>query len=221
MAKNTELTENESGVVADSPNATYLEKLKDNVDSVVVNKPNCKLCNSPNRLDAEKLFDQNKTFKSIHIFLEAQGESYDYKSVCRHFNEHYTRQRINLIVQEYIDGFVDYRVDQVNDLDRLETRRDMFEKALIVLAAQNDTTTNMSEFRKNATALKALNDSVSSIESQMNEIKKENEPIIIVLKTLEVLISDAIRDSDSDEIKNALVSLLSDFEERVDGLFSE
>ena len=221
MAETKELTKTSKGEVDDIINSKYLDQLKDNIDNIVITKSNCKLCNSPNRLEAEKLYDQNKTFKSIHKFLEEQGESYDYKSVCRHFNEHYERQKINLVVSEYIDGFVRYRVNQVSELDRLETRRDMFEKALLVLAAQNDTAKDMNEIRKNATALKALNDSVSSIESQINEIKKENEPIVIVLKTLEVLISDAINEYDSEEVKKALVELLTDFEERVDGLFSE
>lgn len=214
MSKNTEIIKTDS-------KSNYLDKLKENIDDIVVPKPNCKLCNSPNRLSAEKMYDQGKTFKSIHKFLEDEGESYDYKSVCNHFNEHYNRQRINLMVSEYIDGFVQYRINQVNELDRLETRRDMFEKALLVLAAQNDTTPNMDEMRKNATALKALNDSVSSIESQINEIKKENEPVIIVLKTLEVLIADSIKENESDEVRKALITLLNDFEERVDGLFSE
>lgn len=214
MAKDKEIVESNS-------KSKYLEKLKENIENIIVPKSNCKLCNSPNRLEAEKLYDQGKTFKSIHKFLEDEGESYDYKSVCRHFHEHYERQKTNLIVTEYIEGFVQYRVNQVDELDRLETRRDMFEKALLVLAAQNDTTKDMNEMRKNSTALKALNDSISSIESQINEIKKENEPVVIVLKTLEVLISDSINESESDEVRKALITLLNDFEERVDGLFTE
>lgn len=220
MAKSTELTETNKGEVATS-SSNYLEKLKENIDSIVICKANCKLCNSPNRLEAEKLYDEGKTFKTIHKFLTDQGESYDYKSVCRHFNEHYTRQKTNLMVAEYLEGFSEYRIDQVADLDRLETRRDMVEKSLLVLAAQNDTTTNMNEMRKNATAMKALSDTVSSIESQINEIKKENEPVVIVLKTLEVIISEAIQESDNEQVQKALIALLNDFEERVDGLFSE
>lgn len=218
MSKEKEIKKSE---IATSNKSNYIEKLKENIESIIVPKSNCKLCNSPNRLEAEKLYDQNKTFKTIHKWLEDQGESYDYKSVCNHFNEHYTRQRINLMVSEYIEGFVQYRIDQVTDLDRLETRRDMLEKAFLVLAAQNDTTTNVSEIRKNSTALKALNDSVASVESQINEIKKENEPVVIVLKTLEVLISEAIQETSSEEVQKALISLLNNFEERVDGLFAE
>lgn len=221
MSETKEVTESSSGKSPAVNDAGYLDQLKDNIEKIVIKKSNCKLCNSPNRLEAEKLYDENKTFKSIHKFLEEQGESYDYKSVCRHFNEHYERQKVNLVVSEYIEGFVSYRVNQVNELDRLETRRDMFEKALLVLAAQNDTAKDMNEIRKNATALKALNDSISSIETQINEIKKENEPIVIVLKTLEVLISEFIQEAESEDIKKALVSLLNDFEERVDGLFTE
>jgi len=220
MAKNTELTETNNGEVATSK-SKYIDKLKENIDSIVITKPNCKLCNSPNRLEAEKMFDENKTFKSIHKFLSDQGEQFDYKSVCRHFNEHYTRQKTNLMLTEYLEDFAAYRIDQVGDLDRLETRRDMVEKSLLVLAAQNDTTDNVNEMRKNATALKALSDTVSSIESQINDIKKENEPIVIVLKTLEVIISEAIQETDNDQVKKALIELLNDFEERVDGLFSE
>lgn len=125
------------------------------------------------------------------------------------------------MLTEYLEDFAAYRIDQVGDLDRLETRRDMVEKSLLVLAAQNDTTDNVNEMRKNATALKALSDTVSSIESQINDIKKENEPIVIVLKTLEVIISEAIQETDNDQVKKALIELLNDFEERVDGLFSE
>lgn len=220
MAKNTELTETNNGEVV-TPKSKYIDKLKENIDSIVITKPNCKLCNSPNRLAAEKMFDEGKTFKSIHKFLAEQGEHLDYKSVCRHFNEHYTRQKTNLMLTEYLEDFAAYRIDQVGDLDRLETRRDMVEKSLLVLAAQNDTTDNVNEMRKNATALKALSDTVSSIESQINDIKKENEPIVIVLKTLEVIISEAIQETDNDQVKKALIELLNDFEERVDGLFSE
>jgi len=220
MAKNTELTETNNGEVATSK-SKYIDKLRENIDSIVITKPNCKLCNSPNRLAAEKMFDEGKTFKSIHKFLAEQGEHLDYKSVCRHFNEHYTRQKTNLMLTEYLEDFATYRIDQVGDLDRLETRRDMVEKSLLVLAAQNDTTDNVNEMRKNATALKALSDTVSSIESQINDIKKENEPIVIVLKTLEVIISEAIQETDNDQVKKALIELLNDFEERVDGLFSE
>jgi len=220
MAKNTELTETNNGEVATSK-SKYIDRLRENIDSIVITKPNCKLCNSPNRLAAEKMFDEGKTFKSIHKFLAEQGEHLDYKSVCRHFNEHYTRQKTNLMLTEYLEDFATYRIDQVGDLDRLETRRDMVEKSLLVLAAQNDTTDNVNEMRKNATALKALSDTVSSIESQINDIKKENEPIVIVLKTLEVIISEAIQETDNDQVKKALIELLNDFEERVDGLFSE
>ena len=47
MAKNTELTETNNGEVATSK-SKYIDKLKENIDSIVITKPNCKLCNSPN-----------------------------------------------------------------------------------------------------------------------------------------------------------------------------
>lgn len=201
--------------------SSYLKQLEENVKKSFKGKPNCKLCNSPNRIEAEKMYDDNKSLLSIHKFLESQGESYQYKSVCNHFSEHYERQQTDFMIAEYISHLTKMRVNQVIDLDRLETRRDMFEKSLITLAAKNDTTKDVSEIRRNASALKILNDSIISIESLINEIKKESEPVVIVLKTLQVLINESIKDTDSQDVKNALVKLLEDFEERVDGLFAE
>lgn len=197
---------------------TYLEKLKKNIEDTVMVKPNCKICNSKNRLEVEKLYDQGRNFTYIFKWLEQNEDPVCYNSVRSHFKEHYERQKIALMVNEYTDNLSKYRIDQVDEIDRLETRRSMFEKSLLTLSAINDTTTDGEELRKNATALKNLNDSIINIEKQIDAIKKEHEPIILVLKTLQVLINESINETDSQAVKKALVELLDNFKERVDGL---
>ena len=199
----------------------YFKKIGNSVENTLIIKPNCKLCNSKFRAEAETLYEEKKNFKYIHKWLESKGESMNYKSVCNHFREHVERQNTDLMVKEYADHMSKYRLDQTDDMERLEARRDMFEKSLIVLSAKNDTTQNTEELRKNAAALKSLNDSIVNIEKQISEIKKENEPVIVVLKTLQVLINENLKQTDSQEVKKALVGLLDEFKERVDGLFIE
>lgn len=199
----------------------YFKKLGENIEDTVITKPNCKLCNSKLRAKAEALYDQKKNFKYIEKWLESNGDPINYKSICNHFREHVERQNTDLIVKEYVDHLSKYRINQTDDMERLEARRDMFEKSLLVLSAKNDTTSNLEELRKNAAALKSLNDSIVNIEKQIGDIKKENEPVIVVLKTLQVLINENLRQTDSQEVKKALVGLLDEFKERVDGLFLE
>lgn len=214
MSKNNALMNPDDG-------GDYFKKLGNNIEDTVITKPNCKLCNSKLRVKAEKLYDQKRNFKYIEKWLEENGESINYKSICNHFREHVERQNTDLMVREYVDHLSKYRINQADDMDRLEARRDMFEKSLLVLSARNDTTTNLEELRKNAAALKSLNDSIGNIEKQIGDIRKENEPVIVVLKTLQVLINENLKQTESQEVKKALVDLLDEFKERVDGLFIE
>jgi len=211
----------ETKELSEIANKKYLNQLSKEVEETVITKSNCKVCNSKFRAEAEALYEDKKSMRSIHKWLAEQEEEYDYKSITNHFKEHYERQKIDFMVQEYVSHMSKYRIDQVDELDRLQTRRDMFDRTLLVLLAKNDTTTFTDEIRKNATALKSLNDAIGGIDSQINEIKKEFEPIVLVLKTLQVLIGESIDSTNSEEVKSSLIELLDKFEQRVDSLFAE
>jgi hypothetical protein len=78
------------------------------VDGIIVN-PNCKLCNSIHRKEAERMAEEargNVSFSAIKAFLESKGESIALANVKNHIQKHFLGQSEKIALEEYRQNIV-------------------------------------------------------------------------------------------------------------------
>jgi len=92
-------------------------------DGAIVRKNKCKLCNSPFRDDAERMYEEGKPHADIKKFLDGKGEVFTIWAIMNHLKAHYQDASRLVRLSEYMDNLAAIR-------DRRQSRRQMIETTI-------------------------------------------------------------------------------------------
>lgn len=94
-------------------------------------RTSCKLCNSPFREEAEKLFEERKSIPFIKTFLDGKGLIIAMNNIRHHMNEHYKSMARMAVLAEYCEDLQSLMVRRRDRAEELELlinigRKEMF-----------------------------------------------------------------------------------------------
>jgi hypothetical protein len=175
-----------------------------------ITRTGCKLCNSELRDKVEETYDaqKKKNWSAIRAMLK-KDHDFDIAvtSIRNHILYHYKRTKENESLQEYSEDIQVWMNRQGNKANALRTRIAMLERELFTIAQMGEDL-DIIEKRKNAEIIKKLSETILNHEDKLREISEEEEPVVLLIKQLQVIITDEVQNSESSNTKKALSSVL-------------
>jgi hypothetical protein len=179
-----------------------------------VKMPRCKLCRSPFRKDAERMFDENETQSTIQKFLKEKGEEYGVWEVRAHFDHHYKMMAQHAAILEYrdhLDAMMQRRKDMVEDTIRqIDISWTEMAQALAI-----PTGTDLDKMEKKQRIIagyqKNIRESYDFLKSLADSEAKAKAVEDRFIKIWEIKLKEA----KTDEEKKMLVATLTDFNEKL------
>jgi hypothetical protein len=183
----------------------------------VVNKSNCKFCQSKFRQKAEDEYDKLNNMKIVHKFLQSKGEEISYMAVRNHILIHYKKQERALKLQEYSGELKKWLAMRQDRRASIEGRIAILSNEMVLIAAET-VPLSLDERRRSVDAIKKISDTITGLEDKQDEIEGRMEPVYILIENLKNIISSRIKKSTSEEVKRELMSVLEDLSKSVGDL---
>lgn len=188
------------------------------IEDSIINKTNCKFCQSKHRLEAEKEFDKFSNFKAAEKVFINYGEEISYPAIRNHLINHYMVFEKNVKIKEYGEQLFGWVDENRNRRAAMLERIAMMEKEMISIASET-AGCRLDEQRKSADAVKKLCDTITAMEEKIAEIDNSMEPVEIVVTKLSDIISIEIKNASNNEVKRALTDILKKLAESVKDLY--
>lgn len=196
-------------------NEIYKEK-----NDGIIFKPNCKLCNSKNRSEAEDLYIETDNISSVFRFLKSKGENISMVAVRSHIQNHFNNKIQEERMQYYLEDLNKWRDIQARKEEKLKLYLTMLEKRIFQIASNLDGK-NDSEGIRNTDTLARIILQASSLQDKLDEEHNKMEPAKIVIKKLQEIIEIKVKSNRNPEFKNELIELVSDLQGNIGGLLGD
>lgn len=180
--------------------------LRPDVNDGVFSKQGCPLCSSPNRIEAEQLFENHKPVTHIKTWLEEKKEFMSLARLYAHFREHYASQEKIAFVIEYRDRLAELskrRKDRRRDLENV-VNVGFVELARIIGLPATDIE---QEHRRNDMIVKTLKSIRESI-SQLETMEGSEKHTMAIQDQIINIFNFQLKNAKTDEEKKVLVSTL-------------
>jgi adenine-specific DNA glycosylase len=187
----------------------------ENLSELVVNKPNCKLCQFEQREEVEKVYERTSSLKAAYNAATSSGFEGSYIALRNHLLYHFEKPQKDAQIKEYAQNLSKYIENKRDKRKKLLERIAMLEKQMYELATEAEVSKIMDNKFKAASEIKKLSDSVTTMEEKLTEIEKEFHPVEIVIERLKEVITIKIQSTNNDEIKSALMDVLEDMSKKV------
>jgi hypothetical protein len=188
-----------------TPMIQHAESLSENV----ITKCNCKLCNSPFRIEAEEIYEQMNSAKYVWKWLLGKGEKICYLPVRNHIIQHYLKQEQNVKIKSYSEHLKVWVNQKIDKKSSIEERIAMLNNELIIIASETEGL-SLEERRRSSEAIRKITDSILMHEEKLDAMDKSIEPIYVVINKLRDIIAEKIKKSSNEEVKKELMSLLEE-----------
>jgi hypothetical protein len=195
-----------------------IENIKDCVESCIVNKSNCKFCQSTQRQEAEDLWLQTGNISSAHRLLKSKDVDISYAAVRNHLLSHFQKDVSNIQVAEYLRDLSSWRKSQIDKENRLELMLSVLEKRIFEMSSVPKESDD--QFRKNSDVICKMMQQTISVQDSLDKHRGSIEPIEIFIKRLQEVIEIQIESSSSNETRKALVKVVSTLEKNIGDLFA-
>jgi len=181
------------------------------IEAELAPKARCKLCNSTYREEVETKFDETNSLKAAYNILKDNNVDIDYHAMRRHLINHYVSQQRMLDIKEYAGS----TLDRMKKSGRYIWRNQIMER-IAIFNNQLYTIGSMSagldvdENRRSAEIMTKLNNSILSLEQELNQLDNQAQPVNILMNNLGSIITDEINSANKDEkVKQALMNVLN------------
>lgn len=202
----------------DINSVSTIENIKDCVESCIVNKSNCKFCQSAQRQEAESLWLQTGNMSSAHRLLKSKDVNISYAAVRNHLLSHFQKDVSNIQVAEYLRDLSSWRKSQIDKENRLELMLSVLEKRIFEMSSVPKESDE--QFRKNSDAICKMMQQTISVQDSLDKHRGSVEPIEIFIKRLQEVIEIQIESSSSNETRKALVKVVSTLEKNIGDLLA-
>jgi hypothetical protein len=175
------------------------------IDGIIVN-PNCKLCNSVHRREAEKLAEESRSninFAAIKAFLETKGESIALANVKNHILRHFLGQSEKIALEEYRQNLVALskaRADRCESIKQLVDIA-MLEMSRVLVMQVNGVAEEKDRQRMIHDNMKIIMDCQVTLEGMEDGDKK----VRVVHERVRQAFAEAFSKVESDPAKRALL----------------
>jgi len=178
-----------------------------NIKEDIICSSKCKLCQSKFRIEAEQKYEEsNRNITAVLRFLKANGEEITHPAVRNHLVMHYQQQDTNIRVREYAKNLEPLLVQKRDKRSQLKERIAILEKESYDMLALTDGS-DLDEKRKTADTLKKMFDTIIVCEKEIDIMDEALKPVDLMVKNLQVIVSEVIKEYKSEEVKRALMSV--------------
>lgn len=180
-------------------------------------KPNCKLCNSKLRKDAEKLVETGASVMAVFRFLEQKGEEISYNAVSNHVNYHFRGKQTETDLLEYSTQLQKWANLSTSDEVLLSRYIRVLDMEAMYLAAKN-AKVDLNERRKNDDIILKITSQINQLKDSLREIHSDLRPVEILVKSLNRIIENKLQGTVSAETRRALEDVVNQLKKEVDDL---
>ncbi len=198
-----------------------LRNFLSDVSEEMLSKPNCKLCNSKYRREAESKYLENR--KSIRVtvnFLKEKGEEVSYSGVRNHLLRHCVAEDRIERTQEYAADLSLWIGRNIDTRQRLVERIVMLERAMITLGALAEDE-NLDNYRKNIELMKKLSDGISILEDKLESMDRQMEPVELIIEKLKDVVRIKVQKVKTIAERTAVLSVMEDLSEQLPNMLIE
>ena len=179
-----------------------------------VKMPRCKLCRSPFRKEAEKMFDENESQSTIQKFLREKGEEYGVWEVRAHFDHHYKMMAQHAAILEYrdhLDAMMQRRKDMVEDtLRRIDICWTEMAQALAIPVGAD-----LDKMEKKGRIIASYQKSISECYDFLKSLHDSEAKAKAIEERFVRIWEMKLKEAKSDDEKKMLIATLSDFNEKL------
>lgn len=177
-------------------------------------KPNCKLCNSKFRKEAESMAERNQNITSILRFLTTAGEDISYGAVNNHINYHFKVKSDESDLKEYAVELDKWGKLSHSDETLITKYVRMLDREITLLVSKN-AHADVSDRRKNNEIILKMQQQVMALKEQAKKLHAELQPIEIMFMSLNRIIEMKLKSSISPEAKRALQDVIDQLRKEV------
>jgi hypothetical protein len=193
-------------VAQDKKYSSIIDYAKDLVCQPIV-RSNCKLCNSIYRSEAEEMFADGKSPFYVYKWLKSKKEEISDKAVHNHFVQHYQKPMMEAKLKAYAENLEEYSRIKIEEEDRLHLYATLLDQQVHTMASMLSTH-NMDDMRKNSDGLIKLIDQAVKVQERIRNIRKETEPVKILIERLENVMTIKWQDAKSSEAKQIIKEIM-------------
>jgi hypothetical protein len=186
----------------------------------VVCRPNCKFCNHPARIEAERVWEKTRNFQSVLKFFSDFNEKniedktlpdMSFQNIKPHLLKHYEDEQRAIFVREYSEHLreiVNYKINR----DR------MFEElsAMLSLKLMQAAADPRIDFNKSVDAITKLVKSLTEIWDLQAKLRGELATSDVIINKFQDAFLCVIRKESDDNVKRKLVEALDVFQEKIE-----
>jgi hypothetical protein len=177
--------------------------------------PNCKLCNSKYRFQAEEMFEvENRSARAIFHWLKEQNEDMSYGSVHNHMNHHFKVMRGAAELKALSKKITKWNKLDKSDESILNGIITSLTMEYYNLQASN-ASVSVFEQRKNIEVMLKIADNIKSCKKQLYEMKAQQTPVQIFYSTLHKVVEVKLSNLQDPAIKKALFEVLEMMEKEI------
>jgi hypothetical protein len=181
-----------------------------------ITRPNCHLCQSKLRQEAEILFLKQRvpSYNAIVTFLKDRGEEVSWPGVRNHLVFHFKAQQKKEFLSEYAYDIEKWIAIQPDKATALKKRMAVLEREMMMIGSEGEDMPII-ERRKNAETIKKLADTLLTYEEKLEQYEKALEPVTIIVNQLKIIISDEMEQVGTPETRKVLINVLERLQNKV------
>jgi len=184
-------------------------------DTMRVKKVNCKLCNADCRDEAESYFERTPNYIALKNWLKDTYQiEISYPAVRNHILFHFKAKQREEYLGEFSEDVAKWKNMQENRVDAIKNRMALLNREMVIIAAETEDQ-NIIERRKSAETMKKIADTLLIYENKLDDYEKTLEPVTIILSQLKIIITDELKDINSNQVKKTLANVLGRLQDKV------
>lgn len=188
-----------------------------------IEKPNCKLCQSEFREEAEEIYE-SQTRKNYTEIKNKLKERHDFDismpAVQNHIIYHYKITQNNVSLQEYAENIQGWVNMQTNKVAALRARIAVMEREMFSIAQQSEDI-DLTERRKNAETIKKLAETILTYENKLSDFHEQAKPVNLIFNQLKIIVNDEMQHIESIKTKKVLSKVLTRLKDSVGDMVIE
>ena len=188
--------------------------------NAVVIKSGCKLCNSKYRSECEDLYIETDNMTSVMKLMHSKGEEISLPAVRRHLTKHFINVSQREKMRDYAEDLSRWKEIHIEREDRMRTYLAIIEKRMFQIASHIDDMVDNDSIKSTEMVSKLI-EQAFSIQKQIDEEAQRLDPARVVIQKLQEIIEIRVKTSQSVEMKNTLISLVSDLQGNIGGILED
>lgn len=177
--------------------------------------PQCKLCTWKKREEAEEYFMDKQNYTATTKWVHEQGLQVSLQAIRNHMLYHFKSQEELEMFKEYEKDVKQWYDGRESTIEQIRLRVGMLKRRMISLDQSIDDFKNAEEKRKGAEQVRKMSETILSHEKQLEDLKRENKPVKVIINQLGVIISDELSRLSNDESKRVLMTVLKRLKDSV------